>query len=126
MPFFRAGVMASSTRPVAELLGWHDIGGHPRFPGTREWVAPSAPLSPRAGASGNETRVPSVRNRESKIVCRPFVDPVWVTDTAKRLGLECTVRPRARPKKQSYACPVYLYSQCFPDLIHPIWWLSPF
>ncbi len=32
---------------------------------------------------------------------RPFGDPNWVTDTAKRLGLECTVRPRGRPKKQS-------------------------
>jgi len=25
------------------LLGWHDIGGHPRCPGTREWVAASVP-----------------------------------------------------------------------------------
>jgi putative transposase len=41
---------------------------------------------------------------------RPFGDPNWVTDTAKRLGLECTVRPRGRPKKQSWACHVYLYS----------------
>src|SRR5271166_3543031 len=43
----------------------------------------------------------AIQNRESKIVCRPFGDPDWVTDTAKRLGLECTVRPRGRPKKQS-------------------------
>ena len=34
---------------------------------------------------------------------RPFGDPDWVTDTAKRLGLERTVRPRGRPKKQSEA-----------------------
>jgi len=32
---------------------------------------------------------------------RPFSDPNWVTDTAKRLGLEWTIRPRGRPKKQS-------------------------
>ena len=32
---------------------------------------------------------------------RPFGDPNWVTDTAKRLGLEWTIRPRGRPKKQS-------------------------
>jgi len=32
---------------------------------------------------------------------RPFGDPNWVTDTAKRLGLESTIRPRGRPKKQS-------------------------
>ena len=31
---------------------------------------------------------------------RPFGDPNCVTDTAKRLGLECTVRPRGRPNKQ--------------------------
>ena len=30
-----------------------------------------------------------------------FGDPNCVTDTAKRLGLECTIRPRGRPKKQS-------------------------
>ena len=36
----------------------------------------------------------AIQNRESKIVCRPFGDPDWLTDTAKRLGLECTVRPR--------------------------------
>ncbi len=48
---------------------------------------------------------------------RPFGDPNWVTDAAKRLGLECAVRPRGRPKKQSYACHVYLYSLCSPDLV---------
>jgi len=32
---------------------------------------------------------------------RPFGDPDWVTDTAKRLGLEWTIRPCERPKKQS-------------------------
>jgi putative transposase len=32
---------------------------------------------------------------------RPFGDPNCVTDTAKRLGLESTIRPRGRPKKQS-------------------------
>ena len=51
---------------------------------------------------------------------RPFGDPNWVTATAKRLGLESTVRPRGRPKKQSLACCVY------SDLILQIWWLSPF
>src|SRR5208283_3165388 len=42
---------------------------------------------------------------------RPFGDPNWVTDTAKRLGLESTIRPRGRPKKQSEAG-------------HGYWWLS--
>jgi hypothetical protein len=37
---------------------------------------------------------------------RPFGDPNWVMDTAERLGLEWTIRPRGRPLQ--------------------IWWLSPF
>ena len=32
---------------------------------------------------------------------RPIGETNWVTDTAKRLGLESTIRPRRRPKKQS-------------------------
>jgi len=32
---------------------------------------------------------------------RPFGDPNSVKDTAERLGLEWTIRPRGRPKKQS-------------------------
>src|SRR5271157_2501846 len=36
---------------------------------------------------------------------RPFGDPNWVTDTTERLGLEWTIRPRGRPKKQSQGLP---------------------
>jgi len=32
---------------------------------------------------------------------RPFGDPDWVTETAKRLGLEWTNRPRGIPKNES-------------------------
>jgi putative transposase len=35
---------------------------------------------------------------------RPFGDAHWVTDTANRLGLEWTIRPRGRPRKPSEAC----------------------
>ncbi len=31
---------------------------------------------------------------------RPFGDPAWVANTAKRLGLEWTLRPRGRPRNQ--------------------------
>jgi putative transposase len=48
---------------------------------------------------------------------RPFGHPYWVTDTAKRLGLEWTIRPRGRPKKQSLACHSYLYYLYSPDLV---------
>src|SRR5208337_3228908 len=45
-----------------------------------------------------------LRRAVSECVCRHGPSSVftnWVTDTAKRLGLECTIRPRGRPKKQS-------------------------
>ena len=62
------------------------------------------PLSPRRrfrqGDSCCFSPQCKIQNRESKIMCRPFGDPNWVTDAAKRLGLVCTVRPRGRPKKQ--------------------------
>ncbi len=63
------------------------------------------PLSPRRrfrqGDSCCFSPQSKIENPKSKIMCRPFGDPNWVTDTAKRLGLECTARPRGRPKKQS-------------------------
>ena len=31
---------------------------------------------------------------------RPFGNPDWVAETAKRLNLQWTLRPRGRPKKQ--------------------------
>src|SRR5271157_4333938 len=84
------------------LVGWHDIGDHPRFPGTREWVAPSAPPTDwlqLVNQPQTEAEVAALRcclNRG-----RAFGHPNWVTDTTKRLGLESTIRPRGRPKKQS-------------------------
>ena len=32
----------------------------------------------------------------------PFGDPDWISKTAKRLGLESTLRQRGRPKKTNY------------------------
>ena len=105
----RERVSASNSLDIRPLVAHEvsikirsDIGGHPRFPGTREWVAPSA--SPTdwlqlVNQPQTEAEVAALRccvNRG-----RPFGDPNWVTDSAKRLGLECTVRPRGRPKKQS-------------------------
>ncbi len=79
-----------------------DIGGHPRFPGTREWVAPSAPPTDWLQLVNQpQTEAEVAALRCCVHLGRPFGDPHWVMDTAKRLGLECTVRPRGRPKKQS-------------------------
>src|SRR5271165_3557780 len=118
---------AGDVRPVSMGIPGNEIGGHPRFPGTTERAAPSAPPTnwlKLVNQPQTEAEVAALRcciNRG-----RPFGDPDWVTDTAERLGLECTVRPRGRPKKQSWACHGYLYFRCSPDLSLQIWWLSPF
>jgi len=65
---------------------------HPRFPGTREWVAPSAPPTDwlhLVNQPQTEAEVAALRRCANR--SRPFGDPNWVTDTVKRLGLECTV-----------------------------------
>ncbi len=64
----------------------------------------------------------AIQNRESKIVCRPFGDPNWVTDTAKRLGLECMARPRGRTEETIVGLPRLLVLSVFsrsdsPDLV---------
>jgi putative transposase len=52
---------------------------------------------------------------------RPFGDPHWVTDTAKRLGLEWTIRPRGRPKTEET-----IIRLATVTYILQIWWPSPF
>jgi putative transposase len=37
--------------------------------------------------------------RQSVLRSRPFGDQRWVARTAERLGLQCTLRPRGRPRK---------------------------
>src|SRR5208337_1575328 len=81
-----------------------DIGGHPRFPGAGERVGPSAP--PTDWLQLVNQLQPQTEAKVAALRCcvnrgRPCGDLHWVMDTAKRLGLECTVRPRGRPKKQS-------------------------
>jgi putative transposase len=39
------------------------------------------------------------RLRESLRRGRPFGEPAWMEQTARRLGLEATLRPRGRPRK---------------------------
>src|SRR5208337_942907 len=80
---FRVGSWRHQRGRSLGLLGWHDIGGHPHFPGTRESVAPSAPPTDWlqiVNQPQTEAEVAALRcclNRG-----RPFGDPNWVTDTA--------------------------------------------
>src|SRR5271157_3368452 len=91
------------------------LGGHPRFPGTRESVAPSAPPTdwlqlvnqPQTEAEVEASRCCVNRGR-------PFGDPNWVTDTAERLGLNGRLGLVEDRRNNHKACHSYLYS---PDLV---------
>ena len=48
-----------------------------------------------------QTEADVERLRECLRRGRPFGHTPWMTDTARRLGLEASLRPRGRPKKQS-------------------------
>jgi len=106
----------SKSPPTGRFLrsrcrGWHcgqslncnsdDIGGHPRFPGSREWVVPSAPTTDWLQLVNQPQPEAEAALRCCVNRGRPFGDLNWVTDAAKRLGLESTVQPPGRPKKQS-------------------------
>src|SRR5271165_50859 len=89
-------------RPLPPPIGCNLSTNRKRKPKWRRCVAASIAVGPSAILTGSRTR-PSD----------------W--------GFECTVRPRGRPKKQSYSCHVYLYSLCSAALcVLQIWWLSPF
>jgi putative transposase len=53
---------------------------------------------PRTVAELQRVRVSIARGR-------PFGDPTWIQDTAERLGLMGTLRPRGRPRKTRGAAP---------------------
>ena len=56
---------------------------------------------------------------------RPFGDPDWVTDAAKRLGLECTVRPPWKTEESIVGLPPLLVLSAFSRFggchLSPLW-----
>jgi putative transposase len=54
-----------------------------------------------------QTEAEVERLRESLRRGRPFGDPVWMRHTAVRLGLEASLRPRGRPKKEGTQTPSF-------------------
>ena len=107
---FRAGVIRGAERPACQprgasgivaLVELHRVEREaPAFPILSTW-----PL-PRPTDWLQIVNQPQTEAEVAALRCcvnrgRPFGDPNWVTDTAKRLGLESTIRPRGRAKKQS-------------------------
>src|SRR5271157_4670036 len=109
----------SSSYPLHRV---QDIGDHPRFPGTREWVAPSAPPTDwlqLANQPQTEAEVAALRccvNRG-----RPVGDPNWVTDTAERLGSNARFGP-VEDRRNNCRLATFTCTLC----VLQIWWLSSF
>ena len=111
-----------------------DIGGHPRFRGTRECVVPSA--SPTdwlqlVNQPQTEAEVAALRCGVNR--GRPFGDPNWVTDTAKRLGAGIHGSAPWKGEETVVGLSQYFIMLDSPDLVAvtfafvilQIWWLSP-
>ncbi len=88
----------------AESWGWSSLRRvereDPAFPTLTTWPLPR-PTDWLQIVNQPQTEAEVEALRCCVNLGRLLGDPNWVTDTAKRLGLECTVRPRGRPKKQS-------------------------
>ena len=56
------------------------------------------------------------RLRECLIRGRPFGAPMWMVDAAHRLGLEASLRPRGRPRKQAVdqSATLFFDGECGP------------
>ncbi len=75
---------SSLSRPKAGFIHESPV------PLPRNWVA-------RVNAHETATELAALRNSVNRAT--PFGSPTWVTRTAKRLGLEASLRPRGRPRK---------------------------
>ena len=55
--------------------------------------------SPRINELDNEAELKALRTSVDR--GRPYGDPDWQRETARRLGLQSTLRPPGRPRKES-------------------------
>lgn len=89
----------------ADVETWRWSSGFMRGNGSGQSKVPisSSPIALPTDwlAQINQAQPEEILLRIENAIARscPYGDPLWVAKTAKRLGLESTVRPRGRPKK---------------------------
>jgi putative transposase len=97
--------------PRAEAWPWSSLHGRAR--GTPPaLLAPSPVCLPDdwvGGVNGPMTAAELDGLRRSVQRGRPFGDEAWARQTAARLGLEASLRPRGRPRKgpENHECPLF-------------------
>jgi putative transposase len=87
----------------AEDWPWSSLHGRARGAAPR-WLAPGPTPLPAdwlAFVNGAVTAAEEAALRTCAERGRPFGAEEWVRDTAERLGLQTSLRPRGRPKKES-------------------------
>lgn len=92
----RAGLVAR-----AEEWRWSSLGRRRRGAGEsllHPWPVPEpADWPARVNRPQTEAELEAVRRSVAR--GRPYGPPAWQAETAKRMGLEWTLRPRGRPRK---------------------------
>jgi len=92
---------------VERAEDWTWSSAHARLlpPAERRWLSipsnPALPKSWRTWVNSPETEAEILALRNCVRRGLPFGDERWVQSSAVRLGLETTIRPRGRPKKQA-------------------------
>jgi putative transposase len=92
---------------VERAEDWMWSSAHARLlvPSERRWVSvptkPALPANWRTWVNTPETEAEVEALRNSVRKGMPFGNDQWVRSSAVRLGLETTLRPRGRPKKQA-------------------------
>lgn len=92
---------------VSKAEDWLYGSAHLRQTSTSDlrWLkSPLSPIVPRnwrdwVNAAETEAEINAIRTCVLRGL--PFGDSLWVTNSAVRLGLESTTRPRGRPRKES-------------------------
>jgi putative transposase len=89
----------------AENWRWCSLWRREKGPAQAAAVLSSWPVDPPGNwvqrVNTAETAQELERIRRSLDRNRPYGSPVWQVRTARRLGLESTIRPRGRPKKKT-------------------------
>jgi putative transposase len=94
----RAGLVRKAEAWAWSSLSWRPTGERPALlsdwpvPAPKDWLA-------RVNATQTEGELTALRQRIARGA--PFGDERWVGRTAKRLGLESSIRPRGRPRKET-------------------------
>jgi len=81
-----------------------DVGGRPRFPGAREWVAPSAPISRQFSQNAHITQSSNLHTSRAVPVAGSLKKPV--PERPQRLAVKPSAAQTLRVQASSFSVPI--------------------